>query len=136
MLIPAIEREQGIFDDKIEELKKYRPRTKDNTDIKNNLLTNAQNFYDGREMIINAFKKKLFPFYSGNFYEEFKEESSESEGEDKIPDISTLEQIAKLDKFYGPDLISKYFIETSLTRIIKKLKNYKKTPEKLQIYNV
>ena len=26
---------------------------------------------------INAFKNKLFPFYSGNYYEELEEESSE-----------------------------------------------------------
>ena len=78
-------------------------------------------------MIINAFKNKLFPFYSRNYYEEVKEESSESEAEDKIPDISTLEQIAKLDQFYGPNLINKHFIENSLTRIISKLKDYKKT---------
>ena len=130
MLIPAIERERGIFDDKMEELKKYRPRIKDNTDTKNNLLTNAENFYDGREIIINGFKNKLFPFYSGNYYEEFKEESSESEGEDKIPDISTLEQITEFDKFYGRDLIYNYFLENSLTNIIKKLKRYKKILKK------
>ena len=64
-------------------------------------------FYDGREMIINAFENKLFPFYSGNYYEEFKEESSESE--DEISDISTFQQITKLDDFYGPDLINKFF---------------------------
>ena len=134
MLIPATEREQGIFDDKIEELKKYRPRTKDNIDTKNNLLTNAQNFYDGREMIINVFKNTLFPFYSGNYYEEFKEESSESEDEDKIPDISTLEQMARLDKIYVP-LTSRNFMEKSLTVIMNKLKNYKENPEKLQMYD-
>ena len=121
MLILAIEREQSVFDDKIEELKKYRPRTTDNTDTKNNLLNNARNFYDGREMIINTFKNKLFPFYSGNYYEEFKEESSESEGEDKIPDISTLEQMARLDKIYAP-LTSRYFMEKSLIGIMNKLK--------------
>ena len=104
MLIPAIEREQGIFDDKIEELKKYRPRTENNISDKNKVLTNAQNLYDGREMIINAFKNKLFPLYSGNYYEEFKEKSSESEGEDEKPedktlDIDTSEQITMLDKF-------------------------------------
>ena len=44
-------------------------------------------------MIINAFKNELFPLYSGNYYEEFKEKSSggenegSSESEDKIPDI-------------------------------------------------
>ena len=126
MLIPAIERERAVFDDKMEELKKYRPRTKDNTDTKNNLLTNADNFYDGREIIINTFKNKLFLFYSGNYYEEIKEESSESEGEDKIPDINTLVQINELGKFYGRDLIYNYFLENSLTKIIKKLKGYKK----------
>ena len=134
MLIPATEREQGIFDDKIEELKKHRPRTKDNIDTKNNLLTNAQNFYDGREMIINVFKNTLFPFYSGNYYEEFKEESSESEDEDKVPDISTLEQMARLDKIYV-SLTSRYFMEKSLIGIMNKLKNYKENPEKLQMYD-
>ena len=135
MLIPAIEREQDIFDDKNEELKKYLPKTKDNIDTKYNLLTNALKFYDRREMIINAFKNKLFPLYSGNYYEEFKEESSESEGEDKIPDISILEQITELDKFYGRDLIYKYFLENSLIKTMKKLKDYKKNPEKLQMFN-
>ena len=77
-------------------------------------------------MIVNAFKNKLFPFYSGNYYEEFKEESVESEGEDEIPDISPLEQITELDKLYGRDLINKYFFENSLIRIMKKLKDYKK----------
>ena len=86
-------------------------------------------------MIINAIKNKLFPFYSGNYYEESKEESSESEGEDKIPDISTLEQVTKLDEIYGPDLINKYLIQSSLIKIMKKLKDYKKNPEKLQMYN-
>ena len=78
-------------------------------------------------MIINVFKNKLFPLYSANYYEEFKEESSESEGEDEIPNIDTSEQVTKLDEFYGPDLINKYFIENSSIKILKKLKDYKKT---------
>ena len=73
------------------------------------------------------FKNKLFPLYSVNYYEEFKEESSESEGEDEIPNIDTSEQVTKLDEFYGPDLINKYFIENSSIKILKKLKDYKKT---------
>ena len=56
----------------IEKLKKYKPRTKDNIKDKNNVLKNTQNLYDGREMIINAFKNKLFPLYSGNYYEDYK----------------------------------------------------------------
>ena len=96
-------------------LKDYKPkRDSKYYGLKKDLLINAQNFYDGREMIISAFKNKIFPFYSGNYYEELEEESSEgeneksSESEDKIPDIGTSEQITVLDKFYGPDLISKY----------------------------
>ena len=126
VLIPAIEREreQVVFDGIIEKLKKYKPRTEDNVNDKDNVLKNAQNLYKEREMIINTFKNKLFPLYSGNYYEEFKEESSESEGEDekpedKIPDISTSEQITKIGKFYGSDLINKYFNKKSLKEIIK-----------------
>ena len=92
-------------------------------------------------MIVRAFKNKIFPFYSGNYYEELEEESSEGENkessksEDKIPDISTSEQITMLDKFYGPDLISKYFKEESLTEILNQLGNYRKNPKTFQKYN-
>ena len=97
-------------------LKAYRPRKDSkNYGLKQDLVINAQNFYNGREMIVEAFKNKIFPFYSGNYYEELEEPSSEgkneesSESEDKIPDISTFEQITMLGKFYGPVLIGKYF---------------------------
>ena len=73
MLIPAAEREQIAFDNKLKEIKKYRPRTVENINNKASALKNANNLYDGREMIINAFKKKLFPLAFGNYYEEFKE---------------------------------------------------------------
>ena len=91
-------------------------------------------------MIINAFKNKLFPLYSGNYYEEFKEESSESEGEneepeDKMPDINTSEQINMLDKFYGSDSINEYFKEKSLAEIINQLNNCRENPETQQEYN-
>ena len=64
-------------------------------------------------------------FSSGNYYKKLEKDSSEgkneesSESEDKITDISISEQIAMLNKFYGPDLISKYFIEK------KPLKHFK-----------
>ena len=76
ILIPAIEREPDIFDYKITELKKYRPRNTDKIDERKNLLINAQNFYDGRKMIIQAFKNKIFPFYSGNYYHDLGEEKT------------------------------------------------------------
>ena len=45
------------------------------------------------------------------------------------------EQIAELDKFYGRDLIYKYFFENYLTKIINKLKNYRNNPEAFRRYN-
>ena len=51
ILIPAVEREQDVFDFKIEELKKYRRRTKANIEDKNTTLTCTEKFYDGREMM-------------------------------------------------------------------------------------
>ena len=139
MSIPAIEREKDVFDYKIGEVERYGPRTENNISDKNKVLTNAQNLYDGREMIINTFKNELFPLYSGNYYEEFKEESSESEGEDekaehKTLDIDTSEQITMLYKFHGPDLIDKYFNKKSLIEIINTLKDYRKDPKTHQKY--
>ena len=103
MLMPAVEREQIAFDNKLKEIKKYRPRADENINNKASTLKNA-NLYNGREMIIDTFKNKLFPLASGNCYEEFKEESSESEGEneepeDKMLDNNTSEQITMLDNF-------------------------------------
>ena len=42
-------------------LERYRPRNPDYIEKRKNLLNNAKNFFDGREMIINAFKDKIFP---------------------------------------------------------------------------
>ena len=46
-----------------------------------------------------------------------------------------LKKITKLDEFYGPDLISKYFNRESLKEIINALRDYRKDPETLQKYN-
>ena len=54
---------------------------------------------------------------------------------DEISDISTSEQITMLDKFYGPDLINKYFNIKSLMEIINTLKDYRKDPKTRQKYN-
>ena len=85
-------------------------------------------------MIINEFKNKLFPLYSGNYCEEFKEGEDEKP-EDKTLDIGTSEQITELDKFYGPDLINEYFDKKYLIEIINTLKDYRKDRKTFQKYN-
>ena len=78
-----VEREQDNFDDMIKILKDYKPKKKSKYyKLKQDLLINAKKFYDGREMIVEAFENKIFPFYSGNYYEELDEEPSEGENEE------------------------------------------------------
>ena len=47
---------------------------------KDDLLIKEQNFYDGREMIINAFKSKIFP--TAALIEYLRYSSEEDIGED------------------------------------------------------
>ena len=59
---------------------------KKNIEAIGKILNNVRKFYDGRELINLAFKRKLFPLVFGNYYEEVREESPESEesrGEDR-----------------------------------------------------
>ena len=60
-------------------LKRYRAN-KSEYKKKDDLLINAQNFYNGREMIINAFQNKIFP--TANLIEYPQYSSEEDIGED------------------------------------------------------
>ena len=53
----------------LDALHKYKPRKPDYETATKNVLIKAKNFYDGREMNINAFFKKIFSFSSENFPE-------------------------------------------------------------------
>ena len=79
---------------------------------KGSLLVNARNFYDGREMIINAFKNKIFPIAPTGF--------SSSEEEDKSPDSFDIDEFDKFlinsEKNLDPSLIKKYFFNDSLSQ--------------------
>ena len=68
-----------------------------------------------------------------------RDEDKEEKKDDRLPTIEeeeepieeepkeeASEKITELYKFYGPDLINKYFIENSLIKIMKKLKDHKK----------
>ena len=55
------EKMQNEYEAQLAALEKYRPRNADYVEKRINLLSNAKNSYNGREMIINAFKNKIFP---------------------------------------------------------------------------
>ena len=73
ILIPVAEREQDEFYYKLEKLKKYDPKTEENIGKKESFLNNTQKIYDGREMVINAFKNKIIPLPDDSYSQYFEE---------------------------------------------------------------
>ena len=187
LLIPSAEREQNAFNDELKNLERYRPRNSDFKNDKENLLINAQNFYDGRKMIIRAFQDKIFPLKNPADYPNYVSEkdtltsssdlsrcssnlSTSSSPKDAIaasskssPDLSEsicprsssdLSKISDneeskkdkafvskpkklaidLDKVLDPELVDKYFYETSLKEIVKQLKDIRRQDNKLTEY--
>ena len=68
--IDDVERKQDEFSAVIVALKNYVPRNNKYVEAKNKLLNNVNNFYKGREKIIEGFKNEIFPFYYDEEYEE------------------------------------------------------------------
>ena len=64
-------------------LKNYTPRDNKYVEAKNNLLDNAENFYEGREKIIEGFKNKVFPLYYNEAYEYQMKAQREIEEEER-----------------------------------------------------
>ena len=73
ILVPGAEREQDEFYYKLENLKKYDPTTEKNISKKESFVNNIQNFYDGREMVIKAFKNKIIPLVDGSYFQYHEE---------------------------------------------------------------
>ena len=69
----------------LDALDKYKLRKPDYETARKNLSINAKNFYDGREMIINTFKNKIFPPSSEDFPEYKDRDEDESDDEFYTP---------------------------------------------------
>ena len=85
MSIDDVEKEQDECMVVFNALEKYRPRTFDYVTERKNLLNNAKKFCDRREMIINAFKDKIFPLHAEGGY--FEDEGVHRGGEHENEDI-------------------------------------------------
>ena len=67
-------------------LKGYAPRDNKYIEAKNKLVNNVENFYKGREKIIEGFKSGVFPFYYDQSHKhemKAKREIEEEEIEEK-----------------------------------------------------
>ena len=126
----SIEKAEGIqeeFNVVLSTLKKYKPKDSGYKKEKINLLDNAKRFYDGREMIINAFKKILPLNYD-------EEEQSHFEDENKIRyengliDYKNLDRLISLkERDINNELVKKHFLVQDLGILLKNLRRSKNT---------
>ena len=63
----------------LDTLDKYKLGEPDYETARKNLLIHAKNFYDGREMIINGFRNKIFPLSPENIPEYKGRDEGESD---------------------------------------------------------
>ena len=120
ILIPGADREQDDFDKWYELLKIYKTK-KDSkyNKLKDDLLINAQDFNDGRKMIIEAFKNKIFPLSNPDYYPKYTSPRGATGESDFTADdldkmhIGNADDLDKLlldtEKYLDLDLIEKYF---------------------------
>ena len=134
ILIPAAEKEQDDFDEIHELLKTHKPR-KDSryNKLKEDLLINAKHFYDGREMIVKAFKDKLFSLSDPSNYPYYTENDSEK---DKVSFTDkTYKSLAdELYEILSPGLVSEYFENNSLIEKSKQLEYFRRLGKKSIAY--
>ena len=81
--IDDVEGKQDEFSAVISVLEGYAPRDNKYVEAKNKLLNNVENFYKGREKIIEGFKNGVFPFYYNEAYEYQMKAQREIEEEER-----------------------------------------------------
>ena len=78
-MIPEAEREQNALDDEYNRLQRYRPNENSRYfQIREDVLNNVGHLRDGRRLLIDAFRNKIFPLRVLAFYPQYHNESSES----------------------------------------------------------
>ena len=95
MSIDEAERKQGKFDGVLGALSACSAKRKEYIEAKNKVLNNAQNFYKGREKIIEGFKNGIFPL---NYNEEEEQKSRDREEENNIRHENVLIDYKKLER--------------------------------------
>ena len=136
-MIEEAEAIQEEFDAVYGALEKYKPKKEPYIGKRNKLLINAKNFYDGREIIINAFKNEMFPMTPTGFSDEEespRDEYKKEKKEGRLPTIQeeeALGKIAVVDDILETGLVKKYFKNDSLTDMFEQLRNLVKNQSKI-----
>ena len=112
-------------------LKAYAARDNKYVEAKNKLVNNIENFYKGREEIIEGFKNGVFPVYYGEC-EEFREEDEEDEEEQepiKVDYKTLIKQITDEEKDINDEIFKKYFKAERPSDMLMFLNNKKNDTE-------
>ena len=127
--IEGVERIQDEFHALIDKLEKYKPLKPDYNKRRDNLLINATRFYDGRKIIVNAFRNKIFPIVPSDFASDgdvgLRTDSPSSSPTfsssfSSDPDIFD-KFIKEMDDVLDSNIIRKYFYYDSMSDLLKTL---------------
>ena len=143
--IPEAERQQEFLEDEFDRLDNHKPRINIYQVRRRNVLNNIRRLRDGRRLLIDAFRNKIYPLRDPAFYPQYRDSESDDENNgnngnngnntssesDDSDENGTQSIINNSNKFYS-SLVYKYFRENSLTDINKKLIKYKKIPKYLK----
>ena len=84
--IDATGRDQNLFEKELERFDNHAPRVKPNINNRRKVLENANHFYEGKAMIIDAFRNRLFPMSDRNYYRgpaaEYEDSSDDGDDDD------------------------------------------------------
>ena len=102
-------------------LEKYKLTKPEHIDDKLKQEDNARRFYNGSEIIINAFKNEIFPFYheKSQFEDEDKNDIRDENG---LIDCRKLNRLITLkERYMDNDLIRKHFQAQNMSTLLKKV---------------
>ena len=105
-------------------LNKYNAREPKYREDKAKLLVNGKKIYDGREMIINAFKSKIFPIIPSGFDSDEDEIPKMSPNEDELSKQydEPHKKISNIDQKLDRELIRKYIKKESSSKLFEFLR--------------
>ena len=98
ILIENAEKKQGKFNAVLNAFKKNSPKKLEYIYKKRNLLDNVKKFYDGRDMIIDAFKDKIFVLYREGRFEGKDEDEDEIKDENGLINYQMRDRLSFLKK--------------------------------------
>ena len=111
------ERKQDEITGVMGAVKAYAPRDNKYVEAKNKLVNNVENFYKGREKIIEGFTNGVFPVHYGNrdrFSEDEDDDDEEQEEQEEQKPIkydykTLIKQITDEEKDMNDEIFKKYF---------------------------